>query len=347
MSADDDFIALADRVMAEQSAAISHVGGASFDAAFWAKLASLGLSRLTASAEASGSEASWFEAGALLASAAHHGVPGPFAENDLLATWVLEQAGATPTDDAVRTFARSKADGTAVAVPWATEVDRVVVLTPTGSGWIVRDLEPAEFEASGEPAQLPGVSTWNLVISAEASTAKALPVPDIVVEELTFRGALARSVQTRGALERVLELCIEHANTRIQFGRKLAKFQMTQEAIANIALEVGMAGCAVDGAVRIAAAGGDHRLATAIARSVTNAATASVVRLAHQVHGAIGATDEHVLPRITGPMLGWRRDFGSPRHWDVLVCDRVAHGDAPTWDQITQLGGVDFHAALA
>jgi acyl-CoA dehydrogenase len=347
MSADDDFIALADRVMAEQSASITHAGGIAFDAAFWAKLATLGLSRLTASAVALGSEATWFEAAALLSAAARHGVPGPFAENDLLATWTLEQAGMAPSDDAVRTIARAGADGTALGVPWAAEVDRVVVLSPTEAGWMVRDLEPNQLAPSREAAQLPGGSTWNLTTTSDAAATHPPVLSGTVVEELVFRGALARSIQTRGALERVLELCIEHANTRIQFGRKLARFQMTQEAIANIALEVGMAATAVDGAIRIAAAGNDHRLATAIARSVTNSATATVVRLAHQVHGAIGATDEHVLPRITGPMVAWRRDFRAPRYWDTFVGDAVARTGVPVWDEVTRLGSLEPYEGRA
>ena len=39
--------------------------------------------------------------------------------------------------------------------------------------------------------------------------------------------------------------------------------------------------------------------------------------IAHQVHGAIGFTKEHVLHRFTLRILGWRNDFGNESHWAV------------------------------
>ncbi|MDI4239594.1 acyl-CoA dehydrogenase family protein, partial [Bradyrhizobium sp. Arg237L] len=37
--------------------------------------------------------------------------------------------------------------------------------------------------------------------------------------------------------------------------------------------------------------------------------------IAHQVHGAIGFTAEHVLHRLTLRALAWRDDFGSESYW--------------------------------
>src|SRR5690349_15136170 len=46
--------------------------------------------------------------------------------------------------------------------------------------------------------------------------------------------------------------------------------------------------------------------------------------IAHQVHGAIGFTNEHILHRYTLRMLAWRDDFGNESHWAAELGNRVA-----------------------
>src|ERR1700730_9302549 len=46
--------------------------------------------------------------------------------------------------------------------------------------------------------------------------------------------------------------------------------------------------------------------------------------IAHQIHGAIGFTREHVLHRFTLRVLGWRDDFGNESHWAVELGNLVA-----------------------
>ncbi len=74
----------------------------------------------------------------------------------------------------------------------------------------------------------------------------------------------------------------------------------------------------------------------AVARSVCGHAGSAVVRNAHQVHGAIGTTMEHVLHRVTMPILAWTNDFGSVAEWDALLeaAAREA-GDAGLWELVS------------
>ena len=46
--------------------------------------------------------------------------------------------------------------------------------------------------------------------------------------------------------------------------------------------------------------------------------------IAHQVHGAIGFTKEHILHRFTLRLLSWRDDFGNESHWAVALGHLVA-----------------------
>ena len=54
--------------------------------------------------------------------------------------------------------------------------------------------------------------------------------------------------------------------------------------------------------------------------------------IAHQVHGAIGFTIEHILHRYTLRALAWRDDFGNESHWAVELGKMVAaHGADELW----------------
>lgn len=154
-----------------------------------------------------------------------------------------------------------------------------------------------------------------------------------VVDQLVLRGALARAVQVVGALERAVDLCVEHARTRVQFGRPLAKFQAVQHLVADAAAEAALARAAVDAAVLDAAetelTGPASATKVAAARSCAGHAASVVVRNAHQVHGAIGTTQEHPLQLVTLPALDWRGEFGTTRDWD-----RFLAASGPLWDVV-------------
>jgi len=54
--------------------------------------------------------------------------------------------------------------------------------------------------------------------------------------------------------------------------------------------------------------------------------------IAHQVHGAIGFTIEHILHRYSLRALAWRDDFGSESYWAVELGRLVvARGADELW----------------
>ena len=65
-------------------------------------------------------------------------------------------------------------------------------------------------------------------------------------------------------------------------------------------------------------------------------AAAEGAAIAHQVHGAIGFTNEHVLHRFTLRLLAWRDDFGSESYWAARLGQMIA-----------QRGGDGFWPLLA
>lgn len=312
------------------------VDGVRMDQALWQRLDELGLTRLTLAEAAGGSGASWLEAAALHSEAAAAGVHLPLAESDLLAGWVLGQVG-LEVGTAVRTVAVLDHEGRARNVPWAEGVQRVVTLTPGPDGYAVCDL-PVESVQATPVATFSGQPRFDVEVSPAALPAGA-PGDRSLATALMLRGALVRAVQSIGAMERVLELCVEHTTVRHQFGRPLARFQAVQHLVADIAAEVALARATVDSAVSDAArtglAGEQSAFRVAVARSCVGHATSTVVRNAHQVHGAIGTTIEHPLQLFTQPLLDWRREFGAVGYWDQIVGTAVRSPDASVWDLIT------------
>ena len=54
--------------------------------------------------------------------------------------------------------------------------------------------------------------------------------------------------------------------------------------------------------------------------------------IAHQVHGAIGFTMEHILQRYSRRVWSWRDEFGSESAWAVRLGEAVAaNGGDELW----------------
>ncbi|WP_431929382.1 acyl-CoA dehydrogenase family protein [Amycolatopsis tucumanensis] len=270
------------------------------DAGLWRRLAELGLGELTGREERGGSGATWREAAELVRALARRGCDLPVGESDLVAGRLLDEAGVAAATPALRGWAVE--DGEEVPAASHPLVERMVVLRWTTSGWRLADVP-----AGAAP---PGAARWHEVSAETVDRAHAL-------------AALVRAVQITGAMEAVLDLAVEHARTREQFGRPVGKFQAVQGLLATLAAEVALARSAVDAAVLVAAAPAtplEQLLASvAVARSCAGHAAEPVVRNAHQVVGAIGTTQEHPLPGLTRRILGWRSADGGTRAWDRAV----------------------------
>lgn len=333
---DPDLLAMMDAVFADHRESRHPTASGELDRELWSALEELGLARLTGSEESGGSGAGWPEAAALLTAAARHGVRIPLAEHDLLGCWLLESAG-LPIDGAVHTACVLDAHGAASGVPWASTADRIVAIWPSGDAYRIADLDSAAVRIApgtnmiGEPRDRVAIDLTGLG-GTEMSSA--------VVAELGLRSALVRGIQVCAALDRVVDLAVEHSTSRIQFGRPLAKFQAVQNLIADAAAEAALARAATEAALLAAVTGGwsTPRLEflVAAARSCAGHATSVVVRNCHQVLGAIGTTREHRLHEYTRPALAWRSEFGSVAYWDGQVeAAALRAGGVGLWGLIT------------
>lgn len=181
----------------------------------------------------------------------------------------------------------------------------------------------------------------NAVLQIAGVLAPDLPVAELVAGE-ALQPAATVSLMA-GAMGQALALSIEHVNTRQQFGRALGKFQAVQQSLAVMACEVRAVEAAVAAlaarldAVQLDVAAADFEIAAAKLRA--NRAVGVVTAVAHQVHGAIGFTEEYDLHRVTIPLMRWRSAHGNDAYWAQRLGRQVSGlGGRGLWEAMTARG---------
>ncbi|MFG2039805.1 acyl-CoA dehydrogenase family protein [Dactylosporangium sp. NPDC048998] len=262
------------------------------------------------------------------------GWPSPVPDLLLVGNGLFAHAGvARPSTSVVvvPALGDASAGGVTVAadgVPWAPWATHFAVVSPAGDGAACLSIVESGHARLRTARNLAGAPLADVRLDrapAHSTTVAATPADGLVgfVRDL---GALSRAVLSRSALRRVQQLTVEHVRAREQFGRPLSAFQAVQQHLAALACEVAAAEAAVDAAVRgvatVAEFAGGPRLATARVRVAS--AASEVVRLAHQLHGAIGVTREYELHRHTLSLLAWRDEFGTQREWAAYLAEAAA-----------------------
>jgi len=132
--------------------------------------------------------------------------------------------------------------------------------------------------------------------------------PHASPETPRLRAALA--AEAVGVAQRALELGVEYAKTREQFGKKIGVYQAVSHQLANTYADVELArSLAYWAAWCVAEDGGEAPLAAAAAKAFATEAAVAACERSIQVHGGIGFTWEHPLHRFYKRAL-WLEGFG-------------------------------------
>ena len=321
----------------------------------WDRLAGVGVVALGVPDELGGSGGDLADAAAVLRQAGQHGVPLPLAEHGFLAGWLLTTSG-LPLGPGVHTVGHGHHDltltgtelhGSATRVPWGRHADRLVALVGSAEGPRVVDVALADVEVR-PGSNLAGEARDTVVLDgAQVDPERiAVPGPGVDAGRLRLRGALARALMMAGAMDRVARTTVDYSRVREQFGRPIGSFQAVKQHLVRLSNEAAAAEGAVDSAV-VAATLGDGRFETAAAKQVADVAADLVIALAHQVHGAIGMTEEYQLQQFTRRLMSWRHEYGSARWWAAeLGVQVLAAGADGLWPLVsgTAVGrdGLDF-----
>ncbi len=119
------------------------------------------------------------------------------------------------------------------------------------------------------------------------------------LERVLDLGAIALAAEQVGAADRCLDLAVEYAKVRVQFGRPIGSFQAIKHKCADMLVRVESARSAARHAAQVAAqasvSDGDEELASAaaMARAYASEAFSACAGEALQIHGGIGFTWEH------------------------------------------------------
>jgi acyl-CoA dehydrogenase len=309
----------------------------SWKAPLWQALTEAGLPLSWVPEDCGGSGATMAEGFSVLSSAGRFAVSVPLAET-MLAGWLLARAGIASPPDAMTVAPASpkdritvSADGTlsgrARGVPFAGDVKHIAALASGAGGFAIAllDTTACRIEAGCNLAD-DGSDTVTFD-NAKPIVLRPAP-PGFTQMSLMLMGAVARSLQIAGALESILEISVRYSNERVAFEKKISKFQAVQHNLARLAGEAAAALTAASSAADAIANGGAFDdavfLEAASAKIRCAEAAEKGAAIAHQVHGAIGFTLEHVLHRYTLRALAWRDDFGHDSYWAVELGRLVA-----------------------
>ena len=275
----------------------------------------------------------WRDLGPVFLTLGYHAAPGGLGER-LIANALAARLGPVPDPAPALGFgALTVRDGRvsgSLTVPLSAG-DRPVLAE--GDGHLV--LLPAR---AGTSRPLHGVARepGEALVFSGAQPLAILPLDGPGPEALL---AVLRAAQIAGALSRILGMTIEHGNTRQQFGRPIGKFQAVQHLVAELAAEAGAARAGVEFALGALDRGADWR-APAIAKIRASRAVGRAASVAHEVHGAIGITEEHALHHLTRRLWQWRDEAGSEHEWSERLGNAVlVRGGAQVWADIVALGG--------
>ena len=107
---------------------------------------------------------------------------------------------------------------------------------------------------------------------------------------------LVQAAELVGVARRALDMTLDYVKTRVQFGRPIGANQSLQHRLVDAELQTRLASAAMEDGLRTARANAGE-LAIAASRAKARCADVAlrVTRLAVQLHGAIGFTDEHDL----------------------------------------------------
>jgi acyl-CoA dehydrogenase len=262
----------------------------------------------------------------------------PYADSEAMARWLARGAGFTT--DAGEVLALAIASPNALSgqrIAWGRHSARTVLsYAEGGRNWVgiapTVELKLANgVNLAGEPRDKCGVARVEPVDVREVSD-------EFSPAAVRQRGALCRCAAMLGAAKKAQELTLQYAADRKQFGKPLSQFQVIQSYLAQMAGELSAASAILATALRAAERGASAgRPETAAAKVRIGQAAHIITGLAHQVHGAIGFTQEYSLQLWTRRLWAWREEFGNETDWArELGSAVISLGPDAYWERITQ-----------
>ena len=331
-----------------------------FDPAVWSQMgAELGLQGLAIPEEFGGQGFSFVELGIVLEEMGRALLCAPYFSSAVLAATTILHSG---DDAAKKALLPGIATGETIATLAYTEANGrwdesgiTATATQAGDGWTVSGEKM--FVLDGHVANLvivaaktgKGTSLFTVEGGASGLTATALSTMDQTRKQakLAFDGtpakllgtegegwnvlngvldyaAVALAAEQVGGAQKCLEMAVEYAKVRIQFGRPIGSFQAIKHKCADMLLEVESAKSAAYYGMWCAAEGNDELPATAsLAKSYCSEAYFHAAAENIQIHGGIGFTWEHPAHLYFKRAKSTELFLGDPSYHRELLAQRI------------------------
>lgn len=275
----------------------------------------------------------------------YFGIPDSLADTAYLTTGLL---AALPEGSPVRsTWLPCIANGSArIAVghpvnPWVADAhmaDLLLLAHPVDGGTEWHALPPAQVQltshASIDASRRLATVDWT---PSDATRIASAAEGQVLADALLNRGALNVSGQLLGLAQRMLDLTVDYAAQRKQFGKPIGAFQAVKHHLADVVTKIEFAKPVLYRAAS-ALAGNDADAAVRVSHAKIACADAgwSSARKGIQVHGAMGYTWEVDLQMFM--KRAWVLDatwgdraFHKQRLFEALMQDSALLGPAATF----------------
>jgi alkylation response protein AidB-like acyl-CoA dehydrogenase len=144
------------------------------------------------------------------------------------------------------------------------------------------------------------------------------------IEKVLDLAAVALAAEQVGGAQFVLDMAVQYAKDRIQFGRPIGSFQAIKHKCADMLLEVESAKSAAYYAGWCAAEMNDELPSVAaLAKAYCSEAYFHATAENIQIHGGIGFTWEHPAHLYFKRAKSSELLFGDPAHWRELLAQRI------------------------
>ncbi|HEV2686904.1 MAG TPA: acyl-CoA dehydrogenase family protein [Bryobacteraceae bacterium] len=299
-----------------------------FDPALWRKMVEQGWTGIIFPEEFGGFGMGMVEMAAALEEMGRALLPGPFFSTVLLAGAVLDSAGSKAQKEKyLGAICRGEAKATLAlledSASWSPDAVRMEAsgLSLTGRKLFVPDAEVADSlicvaRMNGDlalvvvPAGARGVTITaqpamdgTRKLYAVDFNSVAISRDDVLASGDRARTALDRALdiatvglaaEMTGGMQRLLEIAVEYAKTRKQFGRAIGEFQAVQHQCADMLLFTESSrSAAYYAAYAIHEGIPEARLAVSVAKTYVSDAYREVGNRAIQIHGGMGFTWEN------------------------------------------------------
>lgn len=327
-----------------------------FDRGIWKEMGELGWTGLAIADEHGGAGFGPAELGVLMEEMGRLVTPGPFFASAVLATAVIQEVGSEAHRDELlpalasgeviatlaiyeeprgwglqtqTTTARTSGDGWVLdgakrSVLDAHIADRLLVVAATSEGVGVFDVDAdaAGLRVTQEPTLDPTRRQARVELDGVIVGPKArLDEGDAFagLESAIRMAGVALASEQVGGAQACMDMAVEYAKVRYQFGRPIGSYQAIKHRCANMLLRVENARSAAYYAARVTDDPVELALAAPLASSVASEAYNWVAGENIQVHGGIGFTWEHDAHMYLKRAKASSLLLGSPHHHRDLL----------------------------